>query len=117
MPSDLGNGIDGTEEALQKQILALTQPFNKSDEITFEELFNLEDIQKLQDEFASAAGIASIITHNDGTPITSPSNFCRLYNDVIRKTEKGKLNCFKSDAHLGRYNPVRAAGSGTPAHR
>ncbi len=94
-----------TEEALQKQILALTQPFNKSDEITFEELFNLEDIQKLQDEFASAAGIASIITHNDGTPITSPSNFCRLCNDVIRKTEKGKLNCFKSDAYLGRYNP------------
>ena len=72
-------------------------------EIQFSEIFNLEDIQRLQDLFSDATGVASIITHPDGTPITSPSNFCRLCNNIIRKTEKGLANCFKSDAALGRY--------------
>jgi PAS domain S-box-containing protein len=73
--------------------------------ISFEDLFDLDDIQQLQDEFAEATGVASIITHTDGTPITSPSNFCQLCRDLIRKSNKGLQNCFKSDAEVGRYNP------------
>lgn len=71
--------------------------------ILFEELFDLDDIQRLQDEFALATGVASIITHTDGTPITRPSNFCRLCIDIIRKTEQGLVNCFNSDAEIGRF--------------
>lgn len=74
-----------------------------SPNILFEELFNLDDIQRLQDEFALATGVASIITYTDGTPITRPSNFCRLCSDIIRKTEQGLSNCFKSDAEIGRF--------------
>ena len=66
------------EEALEKRLVALTRPLDDAEGITFEELFNLDDIQRLQDEFAEATGVASIITHPDGTPITAPSNFCRL---------------------------------------
>lgn len=73
--------------------------------ISFSELFDLKEIQKLQDAFAKAVGIASIITDTDGCPMTEPSNFCKLCNDVIRKTEKGLINCMKSDAEIGRYNP------------
>lgn len=94
-----------TEEALEKRILALTRPIESPGSIDFEELFNLDDIQRLQDEFAEATGVASIITHPDGTPITRPSNFCRLCSDIIRNTEKGLANCYKSDALLGRYSP------------
>ena len=72
--------------------------------IRFSDIFKLDEIQRLQDLFSDASGVASIITHPDGTPITRPSNFCRLCNDIIRKTEKGCANCFKSDAVLGRYN-------------
>ncbi|MEI8245915.1 MAG: PocR ligand-binding domain-containing protein, partial [Lentisphaerota bacterium] len=72
--------------------------------IRFSDIFKLDEIQRLQDLFSDASGVASIITHPDGTPITRPSNFCRLCNDIIRKTEKGCANCFKSDAILGRYN-------------
>lgn len=93
-----------SEEALGKRILALTRPLEAPWSIDFEDLFNLEDIQRLQDEFAQATGVASIITHPDGTPITRPSNFCRLCNDIIRKTDKGLSNCYKSDALLGRYS-------------
>ncbi len=72
--------------------------------ISFTDLFDLEDIQKIQDAFALASNAASIITEPDGTPITKPSNFCRLCMDIIRKTPKGLANCMKSDAIIGRQN-------------
>ncbi|HEX2908805.1 MAG TPA: PocR ligand-binding domain-containing protein [Phototrophicaceae bacterium] len=75
------------------------------DTLTFADLFDVEKIQAIQDAFAFATGVASIITEVDGTPITRPSNFCRLCIDIIRQTEKGLINCMKSDAHLGQYNP------------
>lgn len=92
------------EEALEQRILALTIPLDSPEHINFEDLFNIDDIQRLQDEFASATGVASIITHTDGTPITRPSNFSRLCNEIIRKTEKGLANCYKSDAVIGRLS-------------
>ncbi len=93
------------EEALKRQVLALTQPLENQADIRFADLFNLEDIQRIQDTFAESMNVASIITSPDGTPLTRPSNFCRLCRDVIRKTEKGLANCCASDALLGRYNP------------
>jgi PAS domain S-box-containing protein len=92
------------EEALEKRIIALTRPLENTEGITFNDLFNLEDIQRLQDDFSNATGVASIITQVDGTPITSPSNFCRLCKDIIRETSKGYINCCKSDAVLGEVN-------------
>lgn len=74
-------------------------------DLQFNDLFTLEDMQRLQDLFAEAHNVASIITHPDGTPITNPSNFCHLCNNIIRKTPKGLDNCIKSDATIGRYNP------------
>ncbi|MDO9065457.1 MAG: PocR ligand-binding domain-containing protein, partial [Chloroflexota bacterium] len=62
-------------------------------------------MQRIQDFFADATGVASIIIRPDGTPITNPSNFCRLCNEIIRKTDIGLTNCIKSDAEIGRPNP------------
>ncbi|MHC1751906.1 PocR ligand-binding domain-containing protein [Humidesulfovibrio sp.] len=69
------------------------------------DIFGLDELQKIQDVFANATGVASLITGTDGTPITRPSNFCRLCSKVIRGTPKGLANCCKSDAVLGGYNP------------
>ena len=69
-----------------------------------EDLFDLEQLQRLQDSFSAATGLGSIITHPDGTPVTRPSNFCRLCRDVIRQTETGRANCFHSDAVIGGAN-------------
>jgi PAS domain S-box-containing protein len=74
-------------------------------DIQFSDIFEINEIQHIQDLFSDATGVASIITHPDGTPITRPSNFCRLCNEIIRKTEIGLTNCFKSDAEIGRPNP------------
>jgi len=92
------------KEIIEKRLVALTQPL-ESGFVTFAEMFNIADVQRLQDEFARATGVASIITYPDGTPLTAPSNFTRLCNDIIRKTEKGCASCHKSDAALGRFSP------------
>ncbi len=86
-----------TEEALEKRLIALTLPLESTEGIEFEELFNLDQIQELQDQCAQATGIASIITRPDGTPITRPSNFCRLCDSIICRTEEGRKQCFRFD--------------------
>ena len=65
--------------------------------IQFKDIFNLKDIQRMQDLFCDATGVSSIITYPNGTPITKPGNFCSLCT-IIRNTEKGLANCIKSDA-------------------
>jgi PAS domain S-box-containing protein len=93
------------EETMEKRLVALTRPLDDTGEINLEELFSIAELQHLQDQFARATGVASIITFPDGTPITRPSSFRPLCNDIIRKTEIGRANCFKSDAAIGRPNP------------
>jgi PAS domain S-box-containing protein len=68
------------------------------------DLIDIQQLQKMQDSFAEATGIASIITLPNGKPITKPSNFCDLCIKIIRKTKKGLENCYKSDAELGKPN-------------
>jgi PAS domain S-box-containing protein len=89
-------------EALEKRLIALTKPLEGVD-VSFEELFDINAIQHLQDVFAESFGVASIISKPDGTPITAPSNFCDLCR-IIRNTEKGLKNCIESDSVIGRLN-------------
>ncbi len=93
------------EEIIRKRLDSLTRPVLDTADLTLTDLFDLDEIQKIQDGFAEATGVASIITAPDGRPITQPSNFCRLCKDIIRGTEKGLANCMHSDAVLGRPNP------------
>lgn len=82
---------------------SLIYQFRKIDRsYKFADLFDLEEIQKIQDLFSDATGVASIITEPDGTPITKPSNFCSLCKDLIRKSEIGLKNCLLSDSIIGR---------------
>ncbi len=93
------------EASLEKRLIALSKPLDDPEGIYFHDLFNMDDIQRIQDLFAAATGVASIITNPDGTPITKPSNFCRLCIDIIRQTELGLKNCYFSDAIIGRHHP------------
>ena len=61
-----------------------SQPIEKI-VIALEDLFSLDELQRIQDEFAAATGVASIITHLDGTPITAPSNFTHLCRRLFVK--------------------------------
>jgi len=93
------------QEALEKRLVALSRPLDDTSDLDFCDLFNLPDIQQIQDLFAALTGTGSLITAPDGTPLTRPSNFCRLCSDFIRQTELGRRRCAASDAALGQYKP------------
>jgi len=84
-------------------MLSVIRPVKTAD-ISLTDLFDVEELQKIQDTFAQATKVASVITLPDGTPVTKPGNFCRLCIDVIRNTEKGRINCFYSDSIIGRQS-------------
>ncbi len=94
-----------TEEGIRSRVIALTQPLDIS-QVAFHELFSRDDIQRIQDEFSVATGVASVITLPDGTPFTKPSNFTQLCFEIIRKTELGCSNCIHSDRVIGSYHPA-----------
>jgi two-component system cell cycle sensor histidine kinase/response regulator CckA len=65
------------------------------------DLIDLDRLQKIQDAFSHATGVASVITDVDGVPLTKSSNFCRLCMNIIRESEKGYNNCMYSDSVIG----------------
>ncbi|MCD4694762.1 MAG: PAS domain S-box protein [Bacteroidales bacterium] len=68
--------------------------------ISLADLIDLKNLQQIQDAFAIANNVASIISDVDGKPITKASNFCGVC-EIIRSTKKGNRNCNKSDKILG----------------
>ncbi|MBM4182137.1 MAG: PAS domain S-box protein [Betaproteobacteria bacterium] len=86
------------------------QPASPRDEggedIRFEQLVDLADIQRLQDLFADAFGVAALITTPEGEPITRPSNVSPPCGELIRANPEGARPCAHSDAMLGRHNPL-----------
>lgn len=72
--------------------------------INANDIFNINNLQIIQDQFAKKTGVASLMTHPNGIPITAPSNFSRLCMHVIRNTPKGLANCIRSDAIIGRFS-------------
>jgi diguanylate cyclase (GGDEF)-like protein len=77
----------------------------KHDSPHLTDLFNIGELQRIQDAFAVVTGVASVITDVSGNPITKPSNFCELCN-IIRSTKQGAANCKKSDSVIGKANPA-----------
>lgn len=74
----------------------------KLENSVFEDFFDVDEIQKLQDKVAYAFQIGTIITDIHGVPITRPSNFCNFCERVVRSSKKGLDNCMYSDAMLGK---------------
>ena len=68
--------------------------------LRLQELLDVEELQRLQDGFSLAFGIASVITDPDGMPVTNPSGFsgvCKL----VRTSPEGVCRCVQSDAAMG----------------
>jgi len=65
------------------------------------DFIDLNILQRIQDTFAKAMGVAAVTVDQYGTPVTKTSNFCNLCL-LIRSSPKGLKRCFKSDADGGR---------------
>jgi PAS domain S-box-containing protein len=89
-----------SEERLRVRLDYILSPDKSVKDVSLTDLIDLEDLQQIQDAFAAANDVASIISDIDGEPITKASNFCGVC-EIIRSTEKGDINCVKSDKILG----------------
>jgi ligand-binding sensor protein len=78
-----------------------------------EEIINLESLQKLQDYFAEATGLAAITVDYQGNPLLRYSSFS-TFCSVMRKDPDFYKKCIRSDA----YASLEAVRNGTPCiHR
>jgi two-component system, LytTR family, sensor kinase len=64
------------------------------------DFIDLNILQRIQDTFAKAMGVAAVTVDQYGAPVTKTSNFCHLCS-LIRSSPKGLERCFKSDADGG----------------
>ena len=81
------------------------------EEIRLEDVFDMDFLQKFQDNFARAAGMTAITVDKDGKPVTRPtdwSDFCMKYT---RNSSEGCRRCQQCDKNGGET----AARTGRPA--
>ncbi len=81
------------------------------EEIRLEDIFDMDFLQKFQDNFARAVGMTAITVDKDGKPVTRPtdwSDFCMKYT---RNSSEGCRRCQQCDRNGGET----AARTGRPA--
>ncbi|MBN1345186.1 MAG: PocR ligand-binding domain-containing protein [Phycisphaerae bacterium] len=89
-----------SEQRLRLKLDYILSLDKESGEFSLLDLIDRSDLQRIQDAFAGANGVASIISDLEGNPITEASNFCGVCL-IIRSTELGRARCFASDRRLG----------------
>jgi signal transduction histidine kinase len=89
-----------SEERLRTRLDYILSPDKDVKDLSLTDLIDLKDLQQIQDAFAAVNDVASMISDIDGKPITKASNFCGVC-EIVRSTEKGDINCIKSDRILG----------------
>ncbi len=92
--------LEVSRNRLQMQVNYLLTPTSDVPEPELTDLICVDDLQRIQDAFADACNVASLITDIEGNPITRLSNGCEVCG-LIRSTEKGAENCRISDRILG----------------
>lgn len=74
------------------------------------ELMSTDMLQKVQDNFSAAVGVAMVIVDPEGVPVTQPSGFSSFCQS-IRSHDEWRERCFHCDAVGGRT----ALSTGTPS--
>lgn len=75
------------------------------------EIFDVAFLQKFQDNFSQALGVASITVDLDGNPVTKPSQFTDFCMKYTRGSEIGNKACMACDRKGGELS----SSSGKPA--
>lgn len=74
---------------------------NGEEKLKLTDLIDIDFLQKLQDTFAKAVGVASL-TIDDKGPITQRSNFSEFCTNFILACERGAQRCNESDIEGGK---------------
>lgn len=94
-----------------------SEEFTNVSNYSFEDLFDTQNIEVLQEAIAKAVGVGIQMLTPDWRAITKNSIACEFCHKVVRSSEQGRLNCKMSDEIIGRPNkegpviaPCRSAG-------
>ena len=71
------------------------------------ELLDMESMAVIQDGFSKLTGMASVLTDENGTPITAVSNFSRFCFELTRSTTEGRVRCENCD-RMGAKQTMRS---------
>lgn len=66
-------------------------------DVTLADVIDITFLQRFQDHFAKAVGVASITVDLQGTPITKPSNFTTFCMEYTRGSAIGNKRCMECD--------------------
>ncbi len=83
------------ENFLKKRLELLLSPSKEIDQFSLKELFDVNQLQKLQDAMVDALGVSSYFADIDGKPVTTPASKNKIC-ELINATEKGKTLCHKT---------------------
>ncbi len=87
-------------EILERRIVALTRYVDDPEAIQFNKLFDLAEIQRIQDEFAESTGVSSVIAAADGGFITRPSRVSPVCRLVLAHSGATGIPCFAAAGAL-----------------
>ncbi|MBS4534532.1 PocR ligand-binding domain-containing protein [Clostridium sp. D2Q-14] len=68
--------------------------------VKIQDVMDVNFLQKIQDDFAIAVGVASVTVDLEGNPITNPSNFTE-FCEIVHSTEIGCERCSVCDKEGG----------------
>ena len=71
------------------------------------ELLDVESMSVIQEGFSRMTGMASVLTDENGTPITEVSNFSRFCFELTRSTAAGRTRCENCD-RMGAKQTMRS---------
>lgn len=88
------------EDLLRSKLDFILSPEVPLENFRITDIFDTNQLQKIQDAFALSHNLASIITDIEGRPITRPSNMSPICN-LVRSSLKGSKLCELSDKTIG----------------
>lgn len=94
------DALTESENRLRTKLDFILSPDKPLGDFSITDIFEIDQLQKIQDAFAVSHNVSSIITDIEGRAITKPSNFTVIC-ELIRSTSKGKELCRRSDKIIG----------------
>lgn len=81
------------------------------EEVKIQDVFDMDLLQKFQDNFARAAGMTAVTVDKDGKPVTRPTDWSEFCMKYTRGCDEGRRRCEQCDKNGGET----AARTGKPA--
>ncbi|HPE69205.1 MAG TPA: ABC transporter substrate binding protein [Thermotogota bacterium] len=96
----LEKALDENEKRTKLRLGYLERTEMETDDVSLNQLFSMEELQRIQDRFLKNSGLFSVITDPSGEFLTIPRNFppiCRLVHSSV----EGKRRCAQFTQKLG----------------